>query len=86
LPYLERSWGLLIFGIELHSIIDGGVNLIKESGTFRIRRNGLSGSDVEPVPGNRKRQDPRVLALEEQMINANHAGMEAVLIVHSTPE
>jgi hypothetical protein len=59
---------------------------MKEAGVFWIRRNGLLWSDVETVQGNRNWQVPRVLALEEQMINANQAGMEVVLIVRSTPE
>jgi hypothetical protein len=87
LPYLEKSWGQSIFGIELHSITDkGGLNQMIGAGAFWIRRNGLLWSDVESVLGNRNWQDPRVLALEEQMINANQAGMEVILIVRSTPE
>lgn len=87
LPYLEKSWGKSIFGIELHSISDrGGLNQMKDAGTFWIRRNGLLWSDVETIPGNRDWQNPRVLALEEQLINANQAGMEVVLIVRSTPD
>jgi hypothetical protein len=87
IPFLGKPWGKSIFGIELHSItVEGGLNQMRDTGAFWLRRNGLLWSDVEPTAGSRNWDTPSVLALEQELINANQSGMEVVLIVRSTPE
>ncbi|MBE0409923.1 MAG: hypothetical protein IBX69_09340 [Anaerolineales bacterium] len=87
MPLLEKAWGKSIFGIELHRMNSGGgLNLMKDAGAFWIRRNGLLWSDVEPVQGVRNWDVSPVRSLETELINANQAGMEVILIIRSTPE
>ncbi|MFU8773798.1 MAG: hypothetical protein ACNA8H_15430, partial [Anaerolineales bacterium] len=63
-----------------------GLDQMKTAGAYWVRRNALLWSDVEPGRGDRNWDAARVQALEQELINANQAGMEVVLIVRSTPE
>jgi hypothetical protein len=87
IPFLAKPWGKSIFGIQLHSITaGGGLNQMRDAGAYWLRLNGLLWSDVEPTQGDRNWNTSRVSSLEQELINANQAGMEVVLIVRSTPE
>ena len=68
-------------GIEIHAV--EGLTLVSEAGAYWVRRNALLWSDVEPEPGLRKWD--ALKSLEQELISIANQGMQAILIVRSTP-
>lgn len=74
-----------VVGIEMHRIDQsGGLDLVKQSGAYWVRRNALLWSEVEPEEGNRDWD--AITALESELQNAADQDLEVILIVRSTPK
>jgi hypothetical protein len=75
---------LPVGGIEMHNISErGGLEVVKSTGAYWLRLNGLRWGLVEPQEGVRNWE--AVAALEPQMIAASEAGLELILIIRSAP-
>ena len=61
----------------------GGLDQVKQSGNYWVRRNSLLWASVEPQPGQRNWE--AVAALENELKNAANAGLQVILVVRSTP-
>lgn len=73
-----------IGGIELHSLTnEHGLDLLRDTNAYWIRKNALLWTDVEPNEGDRNWA--AVAALENELINASEQGYEVILIVRRTP-
>ncbi|MEJ2711095.1 MAG: hypothetical protein P8074_26045 [Anaerolineales bacterium] len=85
LPYVNNYAPLQTpFGVEMGSITpSGGLVEMVEAGVSWVRRNGLLWSQVEPTPG--ARDWSAAAGLETELKNASDNGLEAILIVRSTP-
>jgi len=76
--------GLPVMGIEMYVINpENGLEPVKKSGAFWVRRNALLWSDVEPQQG--QRNWGALAGLENEMKNASSNGLNLILIVRSTP-
>jgi hypothetical protein len=74
-----------VFGVEMSTINPGQVlTMVKDLGSYWMRVNGLLWSDVEPV-NNGGYQWASAAELEAELITITQAGMQAILIVRSTP-
>jgi len=62
---------------------ENGLEPVKKSGAFWVRRNALLWSEVEPKEGQRKWG--ALAGLENEMKNASRDGLSLILIVRSTP-
>ena len=82
-PYLPA---VPVWGIEAYYLgaDDPGLNLIKQSGAYWVRRNALLWSDVEPVEGVRTWEI--LTGLESELKAAAAQGLQVILVVRSTPE
>ena len=63
--------------------LENGLEPVKKSGAFWVRRNALLWSEVEPQEG--KRNWGALAGLENEMKNASRDGLSLILIVRSTP-
>jgi hypothetical protein len=61
----------------------GGLQLVKDSGAYWVRKNALLWSEVEPQEGARNWE--AIANLEAELKNAADSGLQTILIVRSTP-
>lgn len=81
LPMLTRMSSPSVFGVEMHNT--DTIDLMAQSGSSWVRRNGVFWDEVEAIRGQR---DWSVLAeLEQEMIDLSQKGVQIVMIVRNTP-
>jgi hypothetical protein len=72
-----------MWGVENHNSTVHFVSKMQEAGVTLVRRNALRWAHIEPEEG--KRNWDAVVSLEEDLQRLSEAGMEIILIVHTTP-
>ncbi len=82
-PYLSS---VPVWGIESYYLgaDDPGLDLIKQSGAYWVRRNALLWADVEPTEGARNWES--LASLENEIKAVAAQGLHLILVVRSTPE
>jgi hypothetical protein len=71
------------WGVENHNANPALVEMMKESGFTMVRRNALRWAHIEPEEGNINWEAAE--RLEQDLQRLSQAGMEVILIVHTTP-
>jgi hypothetical protein len=86
LPVLTREFPIeeTIFGIEAQQLTaEQGLTSIDQAGARWTRRNAVRWDLVEPTPGSRNWFV--LTGLDAELVDSRNAGLEAILIVRSTP-